>query len=241
MGDLWRLRQTFGRLVKLCGRFNLTDSPAVKVLLEDLSIDLGELPTQYNIAPTENILTIRFVEGGYEAAPMRWWLVPSWSDGPTSRYAMFNARAETLNSSKAYRKPFQRQRAIVPVSGFIEWQRTSKGKIPFEISHRDGEALLFAALWDVWEGGAEPLYSCTIVTTEARESFAEIHHRQPLMLSVSNAMRWMDPARSAVDVEELLKPASTAALKACAIEASVNHAANKEPTVGVHGEDFYFS
>ncbi len=214
----------------MCGRFNLTDSPAVHALLDDLSIDLGELPERYNIAPTEQVLTLRSIDGDYDASMMRWWLVPCWSGGPSSRYAMFNARAETLESSRAYRKPFQTQRAIVPVSSFIEWQRKDGEKVPYQISHRAEEPLLFAALWDVWQGETHPLYSCSIITTQASDSFAGIHHRQPVMFSLDEARQWMAPQLLASDGKALLRQSTSPPLVACEIDRSVNHAANKEKT-----------
>ena len=222
----------------MCGRFNLTDSPAVHSLLDDLSIDLGELPVRYNIAPTENVLTLRSSPDGegYGATMMRWWLVPSWSDGPTSRYAMFNARAETLAESRAYRKPFQSQRAIIPVSSFIEWQRREKLKLPYQISHSDGRTLLFAALWDVWLGAEGSLHSCTIVTAEASAGFADIHHRQPVMLSHDRAIQWMNPDSSIQELKQLLAATSDIPLTAQQIDVSVNHASNKQPTSAVVGQ-----
>ena len=53
------------------------------------------------------VLALRAETSGYNAALMRWWLVPHWSTGPQHKFSMFNARAETLASSPAYRDPFQ--------------------------------------------------------------------------------------------------------------------------------------
>lgn len=104
----------------MCGRFNIIDSPLIHTLLGELEIDIGPLPTRYNIAPTEQVLTIYQDDAGYQAMDMRWWLTPSWSDGPSQKYAMFNARAETIDTSRAYKGPFRHHRAIIPAASFIE-------------------------------------------------------------------------------------------------------------------------
>ena len=91
----------------MCGRFNITDSPLVQALLEELGVDIGPLPVRYNIAPTESVLTLYQIEDQYHAQEMRWWLTPSWSNGPSQKFAMFNARAESIATSRAYRGPFK--------------------------------------------------------------------------------------------------------------------------------------
>ena len=104
----------------MCGRFNITDSPAVHALLDDLGVDIGELPTRYNVAPTDPVMTLYASEQGVHARDMRWWLTPSWSDGPSQKYAMFNARAETLETSITYTSAFRGRRAVIPATSFIE-------------------------------------------------------------------------------------------------------------------------
>ena len=92
----------------MCGRFNLTDSPAVHALLDDLGVNIGELPTRYNITPTEPVLTIYEQDGKYLSRNMRWWLVPRWADAPSQKFAMFNARSETIENSRAHKTPYKK-------------------------------------------------------------------------------------------------------------------------------------
>ena len=66
-----------------------------------------QIETALNIGPTERVWALKQSGGVFEALPLRWWLVPSWSNGPQSKFSMFNARAETLQSSKAYAGPFK--------------------------------------------------------------------------------------------------------------------------------------
>jgi putative SOS response-associated peptidase YedK len=52
-----------------------------------------------------------------------------------------------------------------------------------------------AGLYDVWTSpGAEPIASCTIVTTRANDFMQPIHDRMPLILSQVQEATWLDAA-----------------------------------------------
>lgn len=59
----------------MCGRFNVSEMPGLKALLDYLGIDLQLPPPRYNLAPTEDVLLLHDWQG--ELA--RWWLTPSWA------------------------------------------------------------------------------------------------------------------------------------------------------------------
>lgn len=174
----------------MCGRFNVIDNPGLRQLLQDLGIDL-QLPRGVNVAPTEDVSLIRDSGGARSVDSARWWLTPSWAKQVDQKYAMFNARRETLASSPAFRHPFKCQRGLVPMSSFIEWRPEGGIKQPWLITNPD-QALCVAALWDVWEQGDAPLLSCTLVTTEAPQVFRPWHERMPLLLKPEECGRWLD-------------------------------------------------
>ena len=149
----------------MCGRFNVIDSPGLQQLLRDLGIDLT-LPRGVNLAPTEPVQLVRELADKRIADAARWWLTPSWARAVDQKYAMFNARSETLASSRAFAHPFRSQRGIVPMSSFIEWRKEGAARQPWLITS-ETEALAVAALWDVWEGEGLAMLSCTLVTTAA--------------------------------------------------------------------------
>jgi hypothetical protein len=64
---------------------------------------------------------------------MRWGLVPSWWSKPLKelKLATFNARAETVTTKPFFRTAFKRNRCLIPVSGYYEWQDKPGGKQPF--------------------------------------------------------------------------------------------------------------
>lgn len=210
----------------MCGRFNIAQTPGLAALVDSLGLALSLPAARYNVAPTEAVPLLRR-EGTGEA---RWWLTPSWAPAVDQRYAMFNARCETLASSRAFRGPFRRQRGIVPMSGFLEWRKEGGTRVPWLISNSE-EALAVAALWDVWEGGDTPLLSCTLVTTDAAPAFRAWHHRMPVLLSREEALRWLDNGRQIPADDELFAPALKFPLRLAPLDRAVGNARRKDPAL----------
>jgi putative SOS response-associated peptidase YedK len=108
--------------------------------------------------------------------PMRWGLVPS-KPLKDLKLATFNARAETVAAKPFFRGAFKRNRCLILVSGYYEWQDTPDGKQPWYFTAPDGSpALTIAGLWDEWhdKGNGETLKSCTMIITEPNEFVAEV-------------------------------------------------------------------
>lgn len=215
----------------MCGRFNITDDPFLQALLKSLGIAIGPLPKpRYNIAPTERVPVVHELDGQRVLTQMRWWLVPSWSDGPSQKYAMFNARSETLTKSRAFRGPFKRSRAVLPASSFIEWQKTADGKQPYLIEQQDS-ALALAGLWDLWHRDDEQIYSCTIVTTQAPPEFAWLHDRMPVILDADSAALWLDHATDTRELTPLFERALARPLNVTPVDRAINNARKKSKPV----------
>lgn len=188
----------------MCGRFNLSITPKQVRYLDELGspFPFSEQP-QLDIAPTETIPMLINQQQDLQGPPQpawikgRWWLVPSWSDGPSSKFSMFNARSETLTSSRAFKQPYQSQRCIIPASSYIEWKKVTGGKRPIELSYPE-QPMFFAGIWDVWKIDLkneslknEELFSCAIVTADAHPSISDIHDRMPVMLTLADAKTWL--------------------------------------------------
>lgn len=212
----------------MCGRFNVIDNPGLQQLLSDLGIDL-QLPSRANIAPTEPVALVREVDGRAQLDAARWWLTPSWAPAVDQKYSMFNARCETLATSRAFRTPFRRQRGIVPMSSFIEWRKEVDGKVPWRISSEDG-AVAVAALWDVWDGDGSELLSCTLVTTDAAPAFVPWHRRMPVVLSRDEMPRWLDNRVPVAADDPLFASRLKFPWVLRALPRSVGNAANKNPS-----------
>jgi putative SOS response-associated peptidase YedK len=159
---------------------------------------------------------------------MRWGLVPHWWSKPLKELqaSTFNARAETVETKPFFRDAFRRNRCLIPMSGYYEWQSTSIGKQPWYYSARDGSALTAAGIWDSWHqpDTGKPLLSCTMIITEPNAIAAEIHDRMPVLLMQEQFEPWLS-GKAGTD---LLKPASDDLLQKWPVSRRVN--SSKAPT-----------
>ena len=142
------------------------------------------MPPRYNVCPTDPVDVVREIDGKRELLQMRWGLVPQWWTKPLRelRAATFNARAETIEMKPFFRDAFKRNRCLIPMSGYYEWQNTVHGKQPWYFTSRDGSPLTAAGIWDRWENG-EALLSCWMIITEPNAFVAEVHNRMPVLLT----------------------------------------------------------
>ncbi len=210
----------------MCGRYNVIDDPFTQGLLDELGIS-KRVHTRYNLAPTEQVPVIRQVDQYNELVDMRWWLIPHWARAPDTRYSMFNAKAETLASSKAFSGPLKHQRCIIPASSFIEWRTEAGHKQPYSIQPIEG-VFAFAGLWEQWGHGRETIHSCTILTTAAAPGMEQIHPRQPVMLPTDLHTRWLDPAIDGHHLMPLLMPSLPCALEVVPVDPLINNSHHKQ-------------
>lgn len=214
----------------MCGRFNIIDDPLTQLIMEIIG---GNVPwkviTEYNIAPTQNVPVLRYSEEeGWDMPSMRWWLVPYWSPEPTTKYSMFNAKSETLTTSRAYKEPFKRRRCVVPVSGYYEWKKEGSIKVPYYIEPVTEPGFAFAGLWDRWHRGDQIIESCTIVTAASPEPMKNIHHRIPVHLTVDQARTWANNETESPRLQELLVPEVRLEIQVTPVSTIVNNARNKD-------------
>jgi len=237
----------------MCGRFAVTTDPAllaqkIKAIDEATAVgDVARAPN-YNVAPTATIATVVTRHAEPEDQPtrrvrlMRWVLIPPWvkagSDGAPEGKGplLINARADKVTSSPAFRSSAKSKRCLVPMDGYYEWRVNADGgdkksrKTPFLMYREDGEPLFMAGLWSVWKSAkdAQPLLSCTIITTDALGELAEIHDRMPLVMPERDWDRWLDPD-AAVDEELLARRPDVHEIRMREVSTLVNNVRNNGP------------
>jgi len=235
-GAGWRVRQRRHILGPMCGRstYKLTWEEIVALYGLTLDPPPHNFQPRYNVCPTDVIDTIVAQGGKRELIRMRWGLVPRWWSKPLKelRLATFNARAETVTEKSFFRQAFRRNRCLIPVSGYYEWQDTPGGKQPWYFTARDGSpALTIAGLWDVWRDRAtdETLQSCTMIITKPNAFVGEVHDRMPVLLTDRDFEPWL----SGVAGLELLKPASDDTLRRWPVSKRINssRAPAEDPTL----------
>jgi len=162
----------------------------------------------WNLAPTvvAPVLALNGL-GNRSIVPMRWGLHPHWRNEMPQKTEkgrpLFNARIETVSEKPSFRTPWKRRRALIPMSGWYEWEGVTSPKTPHYIHPKNTEMSAFAGLWDQWrvdEGIA--LLSFTILTTHAAGPIKHLHHRMPVRLPPNQWQNWLDPT---------IKPQTTAA------------------------------
>lgn len=207
----------------MCGRFALYHSAAQ--LSERFSIEriVVDLPPRYNVAPTQPVAVVVQPSQRHLEA-FKWGLVPFWAKDPKIGNRMINARAETLAEKPAYRAALKRRRCLIPASGFFEWKKAEKEKIPHYIHLADDRPFAMAGLWEEWTSPAdELLHTCTIITTQANDFMTPIHHRMPVILSSAAQETWLDPSlEDPSELVSLLQPYPDDDLTAHPVSKQVN-------------------
>jgi putative SOS response-associated peptidase YedK len=211
----------------MCGRVNVSSGPLTLLFMDMVGQPYPE-SDRYNVAPTQSLPVLRSTEAGsMESVTMRWWLTPCWSKEVSTRYSMFNAKAETLATSRAFKAPFAHRRCLVPVAGFYEWVKEGERKLPYYIRPRADDGLLLAGIWDHWRNGEETVESFAVVTTAVHDRLAFVHRRQPAMLTRAEGRRWIDAEEDPVQLRaDLLGPRLPVALTVVPVSTYVNNARN---------------
>ena len=221
----------------MCGRYVSTSTP--EQLAEYFSVNevrTESLGDRYNVAPTLDVYSIIERDGNRRLGTLRWGLVPFWADDPKKAPSPINARVETISDKRMFRDAFEKRRCILPADGFYEWQEregTTK-KQPWFLSDPEDLPLAFAGIWGVWrpkdQPEAEPLFTCAILTTEARGRMADLHDRMPVMLPSQLWATWLSADRQdAEHLQEVVAALGTPRLEARSITDRVNNVRHDGP------------
>ena len=179
----------------MCGRFT-QERPASELAeifgAEPLVDDPGG---RFNVAPTDEAVVVVQREERRAVTAYHWGLIPHWAKEAKVGSRMFNARAETITTSPAFRDAFVRKRCLVPVDSFYEWKREGTVRQPYRVVRRDGRPLALAGLWAGWRDPATETVrrTFTIVTTTPNDALSDLHDRMPVVIDEAAWDRWLDP------------------------------------------------
>jgi len=221
----------------VCGRF-VNKLPVAEIArIFGTRNALPNYPARYNIAPTQPVLAVRHnPESGERALDaLRWGLVPHWAKDLSFGARCINARAETLETTPAFRYSFESRRCLIPASGFYEWRKTGAAKTPYAIVPEDEPLFAFAGLWENWRDraageSAEWIRTCAIITGEPNDRVAPIHNRMPVILPPAAWAAWLgEEAAGKDDLLALLRPYPSEKVRAFPISTRVNSPKNDAP------------
>lgn len=174
--------------------------------------DFAMQGADYNVAPTtfQPVIRQNRETGEREIVLARWGLVPFFTRElkEIKGLSTINARAETLQTSRTFRTPFERRRCLVPASAFYEWPKQNKApKQPYVFDLAAGGMFAFAGVWDAWKDqDGRWLQSFAVITTAANELMARIHDRMPVILQPRDYDRWLQREVTPQPPIDLLRP-----------------------------------
>ncbi len=217
----------------MCGRFSLTADLAELARRFEFQGNWLELEPNYNVAPTQNVLTVIDDGENRRGAYMRWGMIPHWAKTLSIGSRMINARAETLAQKPAYRSAFKRRRCLVLADGFYEWQKFGRTKTPMRVTMECGEPFAFAGLWALWKDPeGNTVLSCTIITTEANGLIRPIHNRMPVILPRDMEQFWLDrDVQDTTALESVLTSYPSELMQTFQVSTLVNSVRNNGPEV----------
>jgi putative SOS response-associated peptidase YedK len=221
----------------MCGRYRRTTREEELARIYHIPIPVQpDLPISYNIAPSQEVLAIRYNPETKQRTldRLRWGLVPYWANDEKIGFKTINARAETVDSAHSFRSAFKKRRCLIPADGFYEWKKVVGGKIPYSIAMKDDSPFVFAGLWEGWQNPTtqEWLRTCTIITGEPNELVAEVHTRMPVILPPETHDRWLSGEAG----KEVLRPFPAKEMKVWRISTRVNKPENDDPGLLEEGE-----
>jgi putative SOS response-associated peptidase YedK len=132
-----------------------------------------------------------------------------------------------------FRDAYAKRRCIVPIDCFFEWRaiKGKRAKQPYAIAMKDRSPFGLAGIWENWQHPetAEWIRTFAIITTDANELMAPIHHRMPVILASKDHDRWLSPLDA--DPRDMLKPYPSAPLMMWPISTRVNSPENDDPSI----------
>jgi putative SOS response-associated peptidase YedK len=213
----------------MCGRFVIA-TPLVSIFeyfdIHDPRLDVqDDRGPRYNVAPSTSIYIARDTGDARILEEANWGFIPSWAKSLTDGPRPINARAETVESSRLFRRAYEQRRCLIPADGYYEWQaRSGRRKQPYYIHRADGQMIAFGGIWETWhEGDEDEIRSAAILTTPASEPMQALHDRMPLVLEQDTWEEWL----LGDDPHDLLRPAADDTLAWYAVDPAVGNTRNE--------------
>lgn len=142
-----------------------------------------------------------------------WGLIPSFAKSEEKAKELanmtLNARSDTIHQKPSFRNSIKKNRCILPLDGFYEWQHNGKLKQPYYIYPSDETVFYLGCIYNN--------NTFSIITTDANPLMANIHNtkkRMPLILPKSSIETWVDPTTDIALVDQMMQPYSTELMSA---------------------------
>jgi putative SOS response-associated peptidase YedK len=212
----------------MCGRFTIV--PTIDFHERFALLPGPVIRPRYNVAPGQEVPIIIGGDRNH-VVPMTWGFIPSFAKDPMTGRPMINARAETLMDRAAFRDAVQNRRCLVPASGFYEWKKEGKRKVPFYIRLKTTHLFAFAGLYETRRDPAgRELATFTIITTEPNEIVSGLHDRMPVILPHEKEENWIRAGMvGPADLSGMLAPYPAGEMEAYPVSGNINDPGSEGP------------
>ena len=127
--------------------------------------------------------------------PMRYRVRPHGSDNEVpSKYNMFNARIDSLQSRQSWKPLFMRQHGLLAFQGFYEWVARPKGKQVILIRPQSQKTLAAPIIFDTWisTDKSTGFASFAVITRDPPKEVLDAgHDRCPITLEKGSWDSWL--------------------------------------------------
>jgi putative SOS response-associated peptidase YedK len=107
------------------------------------------------------------------------------------------------------------------MDAFYEWAGKEPAKQPWAVARADGQEMLVAGIWDAWKAPDRSiLRTFAVITTDANDAIAHIHHRMPVIIEPSDVEIWVGDDVAAATA--LMKPPPADVLRAWLVSHALN-------------------
>tara|TARA_B100001093_G_scaffold476645_1_gene503222 strand:- start:763 stop:1389 length:627 start_codon:yes stop_codon:yes gene_type:complete len=203
----------------MCGRYFIRKPVSKTADLVKTNIKVEDTDN-YNAHPAQQLPIIKSYTNGKTLELCEWGLVPAWSKKLDKFSPLINARKETLMEKVTFKNLIQTSRCIIPADGYYEWKREDKAKIPYCFSKKDDEIMFFA--------GIHQNNQFCIITRESTEKISSIHHREPVIINLSQINNYLNLKKDAMEILNSVKPPE---LKFHEISKNVNNPLNNDASL----------
>jgi putative SOS response-associated peptidase YedK len=110
---------------------------------------------------------------------------------------LFNARSETMATTKFWKPMLTERRCIVPAASFFEWQKSATAPKPkYRLSVKGKNTFGMAGVWSPWLNPKTDQWEDTfaVITTDPNGKMSQIHDRQPVILEPKEYEEWLSPS-----------------------------------------------
>lgn len=173
----------------MCGRFETKKIEKSVIELfksHNLNIEVDkdiEDRADEDIRPTQKIMSVLLKNDIYKITKVNWGIKFK-EDSPL----IFNSRIETIKEKKYWATLFDKNRCLIPMSGFYEWRKEGTRKQKYRIYLPDNDLYFVPALYFT---DKEKNICASLITTVPNEFIKPIHHRMPIILDFDKAVSYL--------------------------------------------------